>query len=88
MKTYIIRETTGYPTIKRGDQTVQVWLGDHITEEELATLQCDTQVVYICNEDSLIETYTPAVVAEPVAKPVAKQAAPATKTQPETNPAQ
>ena len=54
MKLYVIRETSGYNTIMRNGQTVQIGLGEQFTETELSTLVCDTPTTYLCLTDNII----------------------------------
>lgn len=77
MKCYVIRETTGYPTIIRNGQQVNLSLGEQFTEDELPSLQCSVAVTYMCTEDNTITTQEPGA---PVVK--APKAAPAVKTAP------
>ena len=65
MKLYVIRETSGYPTVVRNGQTIQIGLGDQFTEDELATLVSDTPTTYLCLTDNIIYA-----VGWPVAAPV------------------
>lgn len=82
MKCYVIRETTGYPTIMRNGQRVDLSLGDQFTEDELSSLQCSVAVTYMCTEDNAITTQEPSapVVEAPKAAPAVKTA-PAPKTE-------
>lgn len=54
MKLYVIRETSGHNTIKRNGLTVLIGIGEQFTEDELATLVCDTPTTYLCLTDSII----------------------------------
>ena len=82
MKLYVIRETSGYNTIIREGQTIQINLGDQFTEAELATLVCDTPTTYLCLTDNIIYPVgvTPAktapVVKAVVETPVVEEEAP------------
>jgi hypothetical protein len=84
MKLYIIRETTGYPTVIRNGQVVQLALGEEFTEDELDSLTCETYVTYICKETSVVATkrageQKPAPVVEKPAPVVKSAPAPAPK---------
>jgi len=77
MKCYIVRETTGYPTVIRDGQAVVLSLGDQFTEDELASLTVETYVTYLCTEDNSITTKTAdetTPAPAPAAKPAAKTA--------------
>lgn len=85
MKYYILRETAGYPTIIRNGQKTLLSLGDQFDEKELATLACDSSVVYLCTSDNSIVARKPGTKATKPA-PVVEETPPATET-PETPPA-
>ena len=73
MKYYIIRETSGYPTIMRNGQQVQIGLGEQFNEDELPSLTCAVAVTYLCIEDSSITTQQPngtVAAPAPVVAPV------------------
>jgi len=72
MKCYVIRETTGYPTVIREGQVIQLGLGDQFTEDELVSLTCEVNVTYMCTDDNAITVQEPTAVQEPVAVPVTK----------------
>lgn len=74
MKYYILRETTGYPTIIRNGQKVSLALGEQFDEKELATLVCDANVVYLCTTDNTITTRKPGTkAAAPKPAPVVEE---------------
>lgn len=85
MKRYIIRETTGYPTVIRNGQVVQLSLGEEFTEDELDSLTCATYVTYICKETSAVATKRPGEEA-PKSATVKTKAAPAPEPTPEPAP--
>lgn len=72
MKCYVIRETTGYPTVIHNGQVVKLSLGEQFTEDELASLTCETNVTYLCTEDNSVATKEPGKSVKPA--PVAKAA--------------
>lgn len=74
MKRYIIRETTGYPTVIRNGQVVQLSLGEEFTEDELDSLTCGTFVTYICKETSQVTTKRAGETAAPKSVPVIPKA--------------
>jgi len=84
MKRYIIRETTGYPTVIRNGQVVQLSLGEEFTEDELDSLTCATYVTYICKETSAVATKRPGEETPKAAPVAAKTVA---KTEPTPEPA-
>jgi len=63
MKCYVIRETTGYPTVIRDGQVIQLGLGDQFTEDELVSLTCEVSVAYMCTDDNAITVQEPTDVS-------------------------
>jgi hypothetical protein len=59
MKSYIIRETSGYPFITRNGQIVTLGLNDQFTEDELPSLMCDKPTTYISVPEGVIYTLAP-----------------------------
>lgn len=71
MKLYVIRETSGYPTVVRNGQTIKISIGEQFTEAELASLACDKPTTYLCLTTSIIYQLDGTALAyEPVVEAV------------------